>query len=190
MAQSQDLGIQGYFITKINPLDKPKTRAIKSGKRTTYLDDAVRDKRDVPNKFYNTMNDLNDKKHSSNLCKAKRTSLMDEIAKHKKKYPAPNRYNPSFEVVKAKHSACLGFRGMRVSFLADAQRRGEDLPEFHTAKHELTEKRAVAAVGYKEPGKGDAAGPAFLKDTRATKLIAPTTYNASDSFFKTQTRGP
>lgn len=183
---SEEFGIFGYTITKINPLDKPQIKNIKNNKRKTYLDDAVKEKRDVPNKFYNTMRNLVDKQHKSNLCKAPRTSVWDEIAKCFKKNPAPGAHKPSFNLVHRNHSACLSYKSDRVAFCADAQWRGENMPEFHSKKHELTERRCAAPV-YKPPSSKDKEGPAFLRESRATKLISPVTYNAQDSFNKTQT---
>lgn len=129
------------------------------------------------------MGDLVSKTHKSQIDKAPRTTMADEIAAFQKKhgFPGPNVHKPNHDCIKKRNVSCLSFKGDRVSFISDAMWKGMNQPDFHNKTHELTEKRTQAPM-YRAPGKHDLAGPAFLRKSTATKLIAPTTYNASDSF--------
>lgn len=62
--------------------------------------------------------------------------------------------------------------------------RGAASPIYHPKIHNLVEDR-IMAPKYREPGKHDKAGPTFLREEKATKMISPSTYNNSDSFKKT-----
>ena len=77
---STDFGIQGYKVAYTCELDKPQIKKIHPGKRTTYLDDAMKSKKFVPPAKYEIMGDLVDKKHKSKIDKAKRKTMADEIA--------------------------------------------------------------------------------------------------------------
>lgn len=71
-----------------------------SGKKFTYLDDAVKAKSHVPNKFYETMLTIK-LPGKSNLDKQKRKLLSDEIADYERrnKFPAPNAHSPNHKAL-------------------------------------------------------------------------------------------
>jgi hypothetical protein len=66
-------------------LDKPYAKKIHKGIRTTYLDDAIKEKKGVPSFQYEVMGDIVDKKHKSKIDKAKRETMADEIKKIQEK---------------------------------------------------------------------------------------------------------
>lgn len=115
--------------------------------------------------------------------------MADEIAAKEKKFknPGPNVFNPNHDQVHRRLASCLNFKGERVSFIADAQAKGESSADFYSKNHLMVEKRTKTPV-YRPPGKHDLAGPAFLNKSTATKLISPVTYNMQESFKSTQTK--
>ena len=62
--------------------------------------------------------------------------------------------------------------------------RGAASPIYHQKKHDIVENR-IQAPKYRAPGKHDKAGPAFLRQEAATKLISPNTYNTIEAFKMT-----
>lgn len=62
------------LLNKHNPHSR-----IWPGKKTTYLDDQLKTKKDIPYKFYEVGLTLLDPKHKSNICKAKRKMMGDDI---------------------------------------------------------------------------------------------------------------
>ena len=63
----QQFGIQGYKMVGTTAFDKPFVPKIVSGKKTTYIDDAVRSKKNVPDFKYNVAGDMNRTGHKSDL---------------------------------------------------------------------------------------------------------------------------
>lgn len=76
-----------------------------------------------------------------------------------------------------KTNVCVSFKADRVSYVSDAIFRGMQSADFHSKSHLLTERRA-SAPKYSKPGKHDLAGPAFLRQEVASKLISPVSYDA------------
>lgn len=90
-------GIQGYFLRTTCELDKPLIAKIHAGKRTTYIDDEIRNKKDVPSANYEVSGNLVSTK-KSNIDKAERKTMADEIASFEKrnKRPAPGAFKPDY----------------------------------------------------------------------------------------------
>ena len=133
MKGNEQFGISGYQLAATCALDQPQTFKIHDGKRQTYIDDAVKVKAFVPPAQYTVTGNLVTKGHKSMLNKAERRTLADEIATFEKKnpIPAPNAFNPSHSMVFKKNSACMNFKGEKVSYLSDAQWRGANSAEYH-----------------------------------------------------------
>ena len=62
-----EFGIEGYHLVKTNALDKPQVSKIVSGKKTTYIDDAVKSKRNLPDFKYNVMKSMVIEGHKSDM---------------------------------------------------------------------------------------------------------------------------
>lgn len=99
---------------------KPLHSKIFPGKKTNFIDDHMKLKRDVPNKFYNTAGNLVDS-HKSNLCKAARKTFADEMADFNKKnnFPSPNSHSPNWKPVLVDDKACLTTKGARRNYLEE-----------------------------------------------------------------------
>lgn len=121
-----------------------------------------------------------DQKRKSNLDKGQRKTLPIEIEAYNKKnnFPAPSHYKPDDKLTTTAHKACLNFKEPRIGFFHEAMFRGATSPVYYSRKYELVEDR-IRAPKYKAPGKHDKAGPAFLREERATKLIAPSQYETN-----------
>lgn len=80
MRGKSEFGIQNYHLPKSTALDLPQVARIHKGKRPTYIDDAIKLKKYVPepNK-YETATDLSNNKRSF-LCKGARKLMTDDIA--------------------------------------------------------------------------------------------------------------
>lgn len=137
------------------------------------------------------MGDLVKHSHKSDMERDVRRTQPVEIERwsKKNKRPTPQQYNPKFDLVEHKDSACLSFKGELVSFASDAMWRGLTSPQYHLKKHTLTEKR-VSARAYRPPGRHELGGPSFLRCQTGAKLVSPATYTSMDSWKQTQLKRP
>lgn len=69
------------------------------GKKTSYIDDHMRLKRDVPYKFYEVGLNLLNKASKSNMCRAARKTFADDMTDFNKKnnFPGPNAHSPNWK---------------------------------------------------------------------------------------------
>ena len=149
-------GVDGYFLPDTPLPMKPLHSKIFPGKKTTFIDDFVREKKHVPPANYNVMGDMVIKGHKSNLDKDIRRTLPVEIANYQKKnnFPAPSHYNASDKLTAESHKACLNFKDERKGFLDEAMMRGAASPIYHQMNHTIVENR-IQAPKYSAPGKQD-----------------------------------
>jgi hypothetical protein len=122
-SRQQEHGLPHYFLPDNRGLlpEKPLHSKIFPGKKTNFIDDHMRLKRDVPNRFYDTAGDLVNKTAKSNLCKAARKTFADEMADFNKKnmFPAPNTHSPNWKAVLIDDKACLTTKGARRNYLEE-----------------------------------------------------------------------
>lgn len=189
--KKSEFGIDGYFLPKTSGLDHCLNSMIWPGQKKTYIDDAVKEKSFVPPAKYEVRGSLADKSTKSGMDKEPRRTPAMQVAAtaRKNNFPNPHTYKPDEKHTRKNHKACLSFKGDRTNFISDAQFRGAMSPQYHRKNHELTESR-VMTPKYKAPGKADLAGPAFLRQTVASKLISPVTYKATESYKSTQLNKP
>jgi hypothetical protein len=95
-----------YTIPKPANMDSLLVKRIVKGKKTTFIDEAVKRSKMTPAFTYNLATDLKNKRTQSNMCKAKRNFQSDDIQafQNKYKFPAPVAYNPAKEFVMRKHN--------------------------------------------------------------------------------------
>ena len=170
------------------PMHQKYTKIFNS-KTRNFIDTAVSLKRDVPNKYYDTMGDLRSKSLKSGLPKSERKTVFDEIAAAEKKrnFPGPMTFSPNKEYVMSRDKAILNYKGDRNGFLDDAKARGMMSPDFHIANYSQVEPRQRTPL-YKGKIKADWDVAMAFKNTVATKNISPCTYNATQSYNNTQTK--
>ena len=79
MKKNESFGVDGYLLAKtMTNFDKPLAARIHAGKKKTFVDDAVKVKKHVPDANYNVSIDwTKDKK--SNLCKDFRHTIPTDI---------------------------------------------------------------------------------------------------------------
>ena len=81
IGQNEEFGIDGYSLPRtLTPFDKPFKARILPGKKKTYLDDAIRDKRHVPPANYNIAIDWT-RNARSNFAKDMRHTIPTDIAR-------------------------------------------------------------------------------------------------------------
>lgn len=127
--KSAEFGIDGYFLPKTanTAYEKPLLAKILPGKKRTFIDEEIAKKKFVPPAIYEVAKSLIISGHKSNLDKGARKTLADDIAAYNKKnaFPAPNTHKPSHSLVHTRLSACLDFKGERVSQLDEAMFKGK-----------------------------------------------------------------
>ena len=124
---TEDFGINGYYLAKTNALSKAHQQKIHNGKKTTYIDDAIRAKRGIPDfKYELSGNMLFGKERMSNLEKAKRNTPTVQIENWNKKNKRPTMvtYKPDFKQVEKDNKVCLNFKSPRHSVYSEAMWRG------------------------------------------------------------------
>ena len=78
--KKSEFGLEHYFLPKNEKLEQYSLHSkIWKGKRNTYLDEAVAQKKFVPNKCYVVGLNLLDLKHKSNLGNSKRKLMGDDV---------------------------------------------------------------------------------------------------------------
>ena len=176
-------GIKGYAISKLNPFDSPREIKWTGSYKPSYIDDHIRLKRHVPDKFYKTTANLSYSKTTQSIDTSKRKSLVEQVKGATLKYPAPGAHQINESQVKPANSCALNFKAPRSSFISEAEAVGRNSVGFYTKCHRLTEKRSVGPE-VRMPLK-DKYEPSYLKDHTPTKLLSPHSYDARGSFFKT-----
>lgn len=176
-------GIKGYAILTINPLDTPREIKWAGSYKPSYIDDHIRLKRHVPDKFYNTTANLSYSKTTKSNDTSKRASLLNSGML---KNPAPGTHQINESQTKPSNNCALNFKAPRSSFISEAEAVGRSSVPFYNKKYTLTEKRSTAPQ-VKMPS-NTKYEPSFLKDLTATKLLSPHSYDATGSFFKTQVK--
>ena len=81
IGQNEDFGIDGYSLARTyTPFDKPFKARILPGKKTTYVDDAIKEKRHVPAANYNVAIDWT-RNARSNFSRDMRHTIPTDIAR-------------------------------------------------------------------------------------------------------------
>lgn len=91
-----EFGMTGYNLPKKSVLaDYPVHSKIRPGRKFTYLDEEVRDKKHVPNKFYEVTGDLISK-NKSMMDKGVRRTIYYEAEAYERRngFPSPNTEIP------------------------------------------------------------------------------------------------
>ena len=73
-----EMGVKGYTLRKTLEMDKPRASVILPYKKTTFIDEAIRDKKFVPDAHYDVIPNLKDKNTRSGLPKGKRESFFTD----------------------------------------------------------------------------------------------------------------
>ena len=76
--------------------DLPRTARIHPGRKTTFIDEAVKEKKSVPESSrYNVIKDMGSNK-KADMAKGKRKLMTDDIANFQRlnPFPAPNHFKP------------------------------------------------------------------------------------------------
>lgn len=152
------------------------------GKKKTYLDQELKIKQFVPNKFYEVgLNIL--PKGNSNLGKAKRKLMGDDILEYQKKnkVPGPNAFSPDKGAIIKKELACVDQRSPRTSYLDQAIYHGESNPDFHSKNYDSVDKKTRSPV-IKNKINEDYDVATFLKQTLASKDVSPAHYDPMDAY--------
>ena len=176
-------GIKGYAILTINPLDSPREIKWTGSYKPSYIDDHIRLKRHVPDKFYNTTANLSYSKTTKSNDTSKRVALVNSGML---KNPAPGAHQINESQTKPSNNCALNYKAPRSSFISEAEAVGRSSVPFYNKNYTLTEKRNTAPQ-VKTPS-NTKYEPSFLKDHTATKLLSPHSYDATGSFFKTQVK--
>lgn len=148
MKKNESFGVEGYLLAKtMTNFDKALATKIHAGKKRTFVDDAVKSKKHVPDANYNVSIDwTKDKK--ANFNKDFRHTIPTDIERKAKKdtKPEPLTYKPEHRLVEPKIKGAFNLKGKRddTSFLAEPMMKGHSSPKYHDKKHHLVEKRITA----------------------------------------------
>ena len=123
MKKDNEFGVDGYNLaTTMTNFDKPICTKLVSGQKKTFVDDAVKAKRHVPDAKYDVSLNWVAPNKRSNFCKDKRHTIATDIERVTKRETRPNQhtYSPSHKLVEPKVLASLNMKGKRddTSFLA------------------------------------------------------------------------
>lgn len=178
-------GIEGYELNRtLTKFDQPLVTKIHAGKKKTFVDDAIRFKRHVPDANYNIAFDWVAQKHP-NFSKDRRHTLATDI-EHKAKRdlkPEPNTYSPRHSLTEPNVLGAFNLKGKKddTSFLADPVFKGHHSPKFHDKNHSLVEKRVQTKKYYKPINEKLDKIPSFLRAKKATHNISPASHNPLES---------
>ena len=189
LRDSDGLGVEGYTVRRTLEVETPRIAVMFPYKKQTFVDEAVKQKRWVPDAKYNVIPNMADKNTRSAMCKDKRHTIATDIEKiaAKVKKPAPGTYKPNFMLTEKRKLGAFNLKGALddTSFLAEARFKASQQSQNYNPKFHLTEPR-IQGRKYSKPinAKLDTT-PQFLRTTAATDKISPTSYNALQSFKKT-----
>lgn len=122
MKKDSNFGVQGYNLAKtLTCFDGPLVTKIHSGKKKTFVDDAVKEKLFVPDAKYNVTIDWA-KNKKSDFAKGKRHTLATDAENFAKKFtkPEPSTYKINEKHVVPKVVGAFNLKGKLedTSFLA------------------------------------------------------------------------
>ena len=111
----EGMGIQGYTIRKTCEMDKPRISVIMPYKKPTFLDEAIKLKRFVPDANYEVVKDMKDKNERSALPKGQRVLMSDEIAKSARRSPQPEScsYKPLYTLTEKRKLGAFNLKENR-----------------------------------------------------------------------------
>jgi hypothetical protein len=155
LRKNESFGIEGYHLAKtLTNFDGPLVTRIHAGKKKTYIDDYVKEKRHVPDSKYNITTDWAAGPKKANFNKDMRHTLATDIERLAKKVmrPEPSTYKPSHRLTEPSVLGAFNMKGNRddTSFLAQLMFKGATSPRFHDKKHDLTEKR-ISSQKFNKP---------------------------------------
>ena len=81
------MGVKGYTVRKTLEMDKPRITVMIPYKKPSFLDEAIKLKKHVPEANYNVVADMKDKNIKSGLCKGRRSLISDEIMNSARRSP-------------------------------------------------------------------------------------------------------
>ena len=185
LQKNQDYGVEGYELKRtLTKFDGPLVTKIHAGKKKTFVDDAIRFKKHVPDANYNVQYDWIAEKHP-NFNKDKRHTIATDIQRKAERdsKPEPHTYSPRHQLVEPSLKGAFNFKGKRgdTSFLAEPVFRGHTSPKYHEKNHSLVEKRSTYRKFYKPINEKLDAIPSFLRAKPATQNISPASHNPLDS---------
>ena len=98
MRGKSEFGISNYHLPRCAVEDVPKTARIHPGKKTTFIDEAVKLKTFVPESSrYNVIKEMGSNT-KADMAKGKRKLMTDDIANFQRlnPFPAPNHFKPDY----------------------------------------------------------------------------------------------
>ena len=84
------MGVKGYTLRKTVEMDKPRASVILPYKKTTFVDEAVKMKKFVPDAHYNVIPNMKDKNTKSGLPKGPRSLIAHDVEKIARRSPQPD----------------------------------------------------------------------------------------------------
>uniref|UniRef100_A0A7S3FZ33 Uncharacterized protein n=1 Tax=Strombidium rassoulzadegani TaxID=1082188 RepID=A0A7S3FZ33_9SPIT len=174
------LGIEGYelkkwhqdinkpIVYKIHPEQKPKH----------FLDDVLRQKKDVPPpNTYNINRELSIKQNMMHA-KSPRVTMVGEIQKTQKKnsFPEPASYKLSTTLIDRRPKGCFNFKSDRNGYIEECYLIGKNSPLVFDKQYSQVDPNPKYPKCYKPPEK---------KPLQKSSL-SPTSYEPSDSFKNSQ----
>ena len=185
IGKTENFGVDGYQLaTTMTSFDKPLATKIHAGKKKTFIDDAVKFKRHVPDANYNVQRDWIADKHP-NMNKDFRHTLATDIERKTKKElrPEVHTYKPNHKWIDPTVKGAFNFKGKRddTSFLAEPVFKGHHSPKFHDKNHSQVEKRVTTKKFFKPLNEKLDAIPSFLRAKRATSNISPASHDPLNS---------
>ena len=123
LRDSDGLGVQGYTVRRTLEVEKARAAVMFPYKKHTFVDDAIKDKKWVPDAKYDVIPSMKDKNTRSGMCKDKRHTIASDIERWAKKIKMPDQgaYKPSFSLTEKRKLGCFKFKGSLddTSFLAE-----------------------------------------------------------------------
>ena len=81
------MGVKGYSLRKTLEMDKPRVTVMMPYRKPSFLDDAIKAKKHVPEANYNVIPDMKDKNIKSGLSKGRRSLISEEIMNSARRSP-------------------------------------------------------------------------------------------------------
>ena len=191
LRDSDGLGVQGYTVRRTLEVEKPLAAVMFPYKKKTFIDDAIRDRKWVPDAKYDVIPSMKDKNTRSGMCKDMRHTIATDAQRFAKKTKGPDQgtYKPDFKLTEPRKLGCFKFKGSLddTSFLAEPIFKGATQGKTYSPNFSLIEPRIKGRKLSKPINMKLDTTPQFLREKSATEKISPTSYNALDSFRRTQT---
>ena len=111
----EGMGVKGYTLRKTLEMDKPRVSVIMPYKKPTFLDEAIKAKKHVPEANYNVIPDMRDKNVRSGLPKGRRSLISDDIMASARRSPQPDQgsYKPNFTLTEKRKIGAFNLKGSR-----------------------------------------------------------------------------